>query len=208
MTNGEHDGEPPVRPGDDGEPELDVDSAFAAIVAGWGQDEPGPGTGSWPVAEDLDDPEPPEPPAPAATGSPSPTALPPTVPPAAPPAADEADDERPGENEIVLPAVVLGGMTSQTVGPRDVDPNAPEPPEEGFVPPEPPPIPRGDLMTRLLWGGAIGGPLFLLIAAIAWRDAPRMLILAAVAAFVGGFVMLVVRMPHDREDDDDDGAVV
>ena len=208
MTNGEHDGEPPVRPGDDGEPELDVDSAFAAIVAGWGQDEPGPGTGSWPVAEDLDDPEPPEPPAPAATGSPSPTALPPTVPPAAPPAADEADDERPGENEIVLPAVVLGGMTSQTVGPRDVDPNAPEPPEEGFVPPEPPPIPRGDLLTRLLWVGAIGGPLFLLVAAIAWQEAPRMLILAAVGAFVGGFVMLVMRMPHDRDDDDDDGAVV
>lgn len=221
MTNGEHDGEPPVRPGDDGEPELDVDSAFAAIVAGWGQDEPGPGTGSWPVAEDLSDPEPPAPAAPAAptaaagpggapaTGSPSPTALPPVAPPTAAPAAGEAEDERPGENEIVLPAVVLGGMTSsQTIGPRDVDPNAPEPPEEGFVPPEPPPIPRGDLLTRLLWIGAIGGPLFLLVAAIAWQEAPRMLILGAVAAFVGGFVLLVMRMPHDREDDDDDGAVV
>jgi hypothetical protein len=216
VTNGEHDGEPPVRPGDDGEPELDVDSAFAAIVAGWGQDEPGPGTGSWPVAEDLSEPDDPEPPgAPSAAagrpepagapagGSPSPTALPPAA-----PAADDADDERPGENEIVLPAVVLGGMTSQTIGPRDVDPNAPQPPEEGFVPPEPPPIPRGDLLTRLLWIGAIGGPLFLLVAAIAWQEAPRMLILAAVAAFVGGFVMLVMRMPHDREDDDDDGAVV
>ena len=213
MTNGEHDGEPPVRPGDDGEPELDVDSAFAAIVAGWGQDEPGPGTGSWPVAEDLSDPEKPAPPAAptaGATGSPSPTALPPAVPPVPPatPSAAEQDDEPPGENEIVLPAVVLGGMTSQTIGPRDVDPNAPEPPEEGFVPPEPPPLPRGDLLTRLLWVGAIGGPLFLLVAAIAWRDAPRMLILAAVAAFVGGFVMLVMRMPHDRDEDDDDGAVV
>jgi hypothetical protein len=110
----------------------------------------------------------------------------------------------------VLPAVVLGGrsLTSATIGPRDSDPNAATPAEEGYVPPEPPPLPRGDLLTRLLWAGAIGGPLFLLIVAIAWRDAPRMLILAAVAAFVGGFVMLVVRMPHDREDDDDDGAVV
>ena len=217
MTNGEHDGEPPVRPGDDGEPELDVDSAFAAIVAGWGQDEPG--DGSWPVAEDLGDPEPPAsspappsaPPSapPPIAASPSPTALPPAVPPAAPAAPDDAeDDDRPGENEIVLPAVVLGGRPGQTVGPRDVDPNAPEPPEEGYVPPEPPPIPRGDLLTRMLWIGTIGGPLFLLIAAIAWHDAPRMLVLAAVAAFVGGFVMLVMRLPHDRDDEDDNGAVV
>jgi hypothetical protein len=132
-----------------------------------------------------------------------------TPPPVAPgvPEADE-DADRLGDNEIVLPAVVLGGAGMTTVGPRDTDPNAPEPPEEGYVPPEPPPIPRGDLMSRLLWIGVIGGPLFLLIAAIAWRDAPRMLILAAVAAFVAGFVLLVMRMPHDREDDDDDGAVV
>jgi hypothetical protein len=207
VTNGEADGEPPVRPGDDGEPELDVDSAFAAIVAGWGEDDPTPGTGSWPVAEDVDAPE--APPGPPESGSSSPTATPavPPVPPV-PPAADEDEEPRPGTNEIVLPAVVLGGMTGQTIGPRDVDPNAPSPPEEGFVPPEPPPLPRGDPLTRLLWIGAIGGPLFLLLAAIAWQEAPRMLILAAVAAFVGGFVLLVMRMPRDREDDDDDGAVV
>jgi hypothetical protein len=221
VTNGGHDGngEQPLRPGDDGEPELDIDSAFAAIVAGWGDDDAGSQPGSWPVAEDVDTP-----------GGPagSPTALPESpVQPGSPgerPAHradgarddtahdDQDQDDGPGrpDGDPVLPAIVLGGgsLTSSTIGPRDSDPNAPVPAEEGFVPPEPPPIPRGDLMTRLLWGGAIGGPLFLLFAAIAWRDAPRMLILAAVAAFVGGFVMLVVRMPHDREDDDDDGAVV
>ena len=223
MTNGGHDGngEQPLRPGDDGEPELDIDSAFAAIVAGWGDDDAGSQPGSWPVAEDV------EPPGGSAG---SPTSLPASpVPPGSPGSPDgpdraaerdtgrdgDHDDEagRPGDRpdgDPVLPAIVLGGgsLTSSTIGPRDSDPDAPAPAEEGFVPPEPPPIPRGDLMTRLLWGGAIGGPLFLLVAAIAWRDAPRMLILAAVAAFVGGFVMLVVRMPHDREDDDDDGAVV
>ena len=216
MTNGGHDGngEQPVRPGDDGEPELDIDSAFAAIVAGWGDDDAGSQPGSWPVAEDVDTPG-------GAAGSP--TALPasPVQPGAAGEGAAAREDAREGDQDEedgpgrpdgdpVLPAIVLGGgsLTSSTIGPRDSDPNAPAPAEEGFVPPEPPPIPRGDLMTRLLWGGAIGGPLFLLVAAIAWRDAPRMLILAAVAAFVGGFVMLVVRMPHDREDDDDDGAVV
>jgi hypothetical protein len=204
VTNGEHDGEPPVRPGDDGEPELDIDSAFAAIIAGWGEDEPAPGTGSWPVAEDLGGPDGPDAPPAVTPGASSPPSVSPS---AVPPAADDAGD-RPGDNEIVLPAVVLGGMTGQTVGPRDSDPNAPSPPEEGYIPPEPPPLPRGDLVSRLLWMGAIGGPLFLLVAAIAWRDAPRILILAAVAAFVGGFVMLVMRMPHDREDDGDDGAVV
>jgi len=201
VTNGEHDGngEPPVRPGDDGEPELDVDSVFAAIVAAWGE-EADDGPGSWPEAEDLDPP--------ASGGGATP---PPGAADRADPAADDDEPrDRPGDGEIVLPAVVLGGgsLTSSTVGPRDADPNAPTRAEEGYVPPEPPPLPRGDLLTRALWAGVIGGPLFLVIAAIAWRDAPRILILAAVAAFVGGFVMLVVRMPHDREDDGDDGAVV
>jgi hypothetical protein len=214
VTNGEHDGngEPPVRPEDDGEPgpELDFDSAFAAIVAGW-SDDAGPATGSWPAQEDVD------PAAPAAG------AAHPPVPPAGTEGDtgeareardrrrdDAQDDDGPADGDLVLPAVVVGGggMTGRAPGPRDTDPNAPEPPEEGFVPPEPPPLPRGDLMTRALWAAVIGGPLFLLIAAVAWRDAPRILILAAVAAFVGGFVMLVVRMPHDRGEDDDDGAVV
>jgi hypothetical protein len=206
VTNGEHDGngEQPVRPDDDGDgPELDYDSAFAAIVAGFSQ-EAGPGTGSWPVQEDVD-PAPDAGPAsrPEAPDGGSPTAGRHRDP-------DDRDDDGPADGDLVLPAVVLGGagMASRAPGPRDSDPNAPEPPEEGYVPPEPPPLPRGDLMTRALWAGVIGGPLFLLIAAIAWRDAPRLLILAAVAAFVGGFVMLVVRMPHDRDEDDDDGAVV
>ncbi len=78
---------------------------------------------------------------------------------------------------------------------------------EGFVPPDPPPLPRGDIVSRLAWIGALGAPLFLLVAALFWRTAPSMLVGAAVAAFVAGFVTLVVRMP-DRSDDKDDGAVV
>jgi hypothetical protein len=217
VTNGGHDGngEQPLRPGDDGEPELDIDSAFAAIVAGWGDDAVDrPGT--WPVEEDVDPPASSRAADPAAPAAGRPGDAPGDTEARAgehdgdPADAGEGRRDGDGDGDIVLPAIVLGGasLTSSTVGPRDTDPNAPEPAEEGYVPPEPPPLPRGDLITRLLWGCAIGGPLFLLIAAIAWRDAPRMLILAAVAAFVGGFVMLVVRMPHDREDDDDDGAVV
>jgi hypothetical protein len=203
VTNGEHDGngEQPVRPDDDGEPEigpeLDFDSAFAEIVAGWAQ-EAGPGTGSWPVQEAGTTEAPPDDPPAHTDGDPGDVRE-----------GDRDPDDGAAGGDLVLPAVVLGGsMATRAPGPRDSDPNAPEPPDEGYVPPEPPPLPRGDLMTRLLWAGVIGGPLFLLIAAVAWRDAPRLFVLAAVAAFVGGFVMLVVRMPHDRDDDDDDGAVV
>ena len=53
----------------------------------------------------------------------------------------------------------------------------------------------------------IGGPLFLLMSVLAWRP-PQLFILIALAAFAGGFVTLVARMPKHRDDDGDDGAVV
>ena len=54
-------GRRPHGPGDatpkdehDDRPELDVDAAFAAIVADFGRPHPG-GVGPWPAAEDVDD---------------------------------------------------------------------------------------------------------------------------------------------------------
>ncbi len=79
--------------------------------------------------------------------------------------------------------------------------------DEHFVPDEPPSLRPTDPVSALAWLGALGGPLFLLVAALAWRTAPSVLIGAAVLAFVAGFVTLVVRMPDEREDTDD-GAVV
>lgn len=78
---------------------------------------------------------------------------------------------------------------------------------DGFVPPEPGPMPLGDIISRLAWAGALGAPLFLLVAALVWQTAPPWLVGVAVVAFIAGFVTLVVRMP-DRSDDEDDGAVV
>jgi hypothetical protein len=80
--------------------------------------------------------------------------------------------------------------------------------DEGYVPPEPPPLPRGDAVSRLAWAGVLGAPLFFMIAALFWRDAPTVLIFVAVAAFVAGFAALVVRMPDRRDGGDDDGARV
>ncbi|HET9657833.1 MAG TPA: hypothetical protein VFP72_20945, partial [Kineosporiaceae bacterium] len=80
--------------------------------------------------------------------------------------------------------------------------------EDGYVPPEPPPIGRGDFITTFAWVCVLGGPSFLLVAAVVWRDLPGWLLLAALAAFVGGFVLLVARLPGEPPDDPDDGAVV
>lgn len=84
------------------------------------------------------------------------------------------------------------------------------PPEldEHFEPPEPGPIPCGDLVSRLAWAGVLGGPAVLLVAAVAAGALPSLMVVAALLAFVGGFITLVARMPADRGDDGDDGAVV
>ncbi|MBB6172536.1 hypothetical protein HNR23_002596 [Nocardiopsis mwathae] len=79
-----------------------------------------------------------------------------------------------------------------------------------YIPPPPPPFPRGDLVSRLSWGGLFGGPLLLLGSMLIGVRLPGWLAFCAVAAFIAGFVVLVVRM-GDRPSGDngpDDGAVV
>ena len=76
------------------------------------------------------------------------------------------------------------------------------------MPPEAPPITSTDLVSRLAWLGVLGGPLFLLVAALVSHALPAVVVLFALGAFIGGFVTLVVRLPRDRGDDGDDGAVV
>lgn len=81
-----------------------------------------------------------------------------------------------------------------------------EEPDEGYVPPQPPPIPRpADAIGRFSWAAVLGGPLLVLLVTILGWD--RWLANLGVALTVGGFVSLVWRM-NDRDDEDDDGAVV
>jgi hypothetical protein len=196
MTDPEGPGDAQPQGERDDRPELDIDSAFAAIVAGFSDPVPH-GVGPWPAAEDVDaaDPpgatDPPRPPRPAdAPGEP------------AGPGSERWD---PPLRRISLPGEAAGDDAPASHG---------EPPairddeEERFVPPEPPPFPRGDLISRVAWAGVIGGPVFLLLAALLWRSLPTLLLLLALTAFVGGFVTLVARMPQDGPDDPDDGAVV
>lgn len=82
--------------------------------------------------------------------------------------------------------------------------------EDHYVPPPPPPLPRGDLISKLSWTALFGGPAYLLLAALLGWRMDGWLVFAAVAAFIGGFVTLVVRMGDGPPTDSgwDDGAVV
>ncbi|MCK2220723.1 hypothetical protein MF672_044005 [Actinomadura sp. ATCC 31491] len=83
--------------------------------------------------------------------------------------------------------------------------------EEGhYVPPPPPPLPKLDLATKLAWVALFGGPAYLLIAAMASWHMEGWALFTAVAAFIGGFVALVVRMGDGPPSNDgwDDGAVL
>lgn len=83
----------------------------------------------------------------------------------------------------------------------------PEDSPEHFIPPDPGPIPlSSDALTRFAWAGALGGPVFLMLANIFnWGS---FLAGIGVLAGVGGFVALIARHRDDRDDDFTDGAVV
>jgi hypothetical protein len=190
MTEPEGPGDPQSQGERDDRPELDIDSAFDAIIKGF--EDPVPhGVGPWPASEDLDDEA-----DDSTDGADDASAAPVD---AERPPADRWD---PPLRRITLPA----DRDEPAAAARDVVDEDDD--EEGYEPPEPPPFPRGDLVSRVAWAAVVGGPVFLLVAALAWRSLPTFLLLIALTAFVGGFVTLVARMPQDHPDDPDDGAVV
>jgi hypothetical protein len=192
-----------------GAPDPDVDALFAQIVAGW-DDEETPPVPPWPATEDVPDRSGPA--APADKGGRSDRPGP--VPDAAdertadrPPDADHPrDPDRPRDPGRPSPAPERPAAGPPAPGPRNWD--AADEPEEGYVPPEPPPLPRGDLVSRLAWAGVLLGPAFLLLSALLWDGAGPLPLGVAALAFIGGFVTLVARLPARRDDEDDDGAVV
>lgn len=82
--------------------------------------------------------------------------------------------------------------------------------DEHFVPPPPPPVPRPDPVTTTSWLCLFGGPTYLLLSTMVGWPIPGWAAFVAVAAFIGGFVALVVRMGDEPPPDSgpDDGAVV
>jgi hypothetical protein len=188
VTTGDGDRDGDVHPDErEDHPELDIDAAFAAIVADFGAPAP-EGSGPWPEAEDVR----------------------PDEPPAAQVPFDDSSDAafrqgRRGPRHRMPDGSGIPG--AYDIDPEP-DPDDVEDPHDRFVPPEPPPITSTDLPSRLAWLGVIGGPLFLLVAALVSRTLPTLVVIGALGAFIGGFVTLVARLPRDRGDGSDDGAVV
>lgn len=83
--------------------------------------------------------------------------------------------------------------------------------DEHFVPPPPPPLPQLDSLAKGAWVALFGGPVYLVVATAAGWSVPGIAAFCAVAAFVTGFAILVLRMNEPGPggpDDGDDGAVV
>ena len=65
--------------------------------------------------------------------------------------------------------------------------------------------------AKAAWTGLFGGPGYLLVATLAGWSVPGWALFLAIAAFVGGFTVLVLRQsdrPPDEDSGPDDGAVV
>lgn len=111
--------------------------------------------------------------------------------------AEDPAEEPPSESTGELT------LTARVVKPATDD----EDDEDHFIPPPPPPLPKPDAMTRFAWIALLGGPVYLVASVFLSWEVPSWAAFVAVAAFIGGFVALVLRM-GDEPPEDDDGAVV
>lgn len=85
-------------------------------------------------------------------------------------------------------------------------PPAPESDDDRFIPPEPPPLPHGDAVTRAAWAGVIGGPALLLGGLLLPGLVGPTAVTLGVAAFLVGFVTLVVRSKPPAREGWEDGS--
>jgi hypothetical protein len=104
------------------------------------------------------------------------------------------------------------GTRARRIRPRKAPPRPAQQADEGhYIPPAPPPLPKLDPITKGAWLALFGGPAYLVVATAADWSVPGIAAFFAVAAFVTGFAILVLRMRDpgpDGPDDGDDGAVV
>ncbi len=162
---------PEPMPPEDPDHRLDIDAAFAEIVAHWE-----------PSTPDPDEPADPSPSEPADHAGAEPETAPEdsredTAPPPAP-----RDDE--ALRELFRPAWQEEPLNS----------SASWDDEGHFVPPPPPPLPTVEPRRRLAWGGLLAGPVIALLAFVLSVRVPDWAVLGLVLGFVGGFVYLVATM--------------
>lgn len=126
-------------------------------------------------------------------------------PPTAPPADAAAGEEPSAPTGSTAP---FGGRFGDL---RSFPENEDEPfvgDDDRYEPPAPPPLPHVAPDRALAWVGIFGSPAVLLACLVFSISLPPLLGYALVAAFVGGFVYLVYKMPRGPRDPWDDGAQV
>lgn len=155
----------------------------------------------WPAREGLTVP----PPAPSPTGPAERAAS------TADPGPEPRDETDPGPaaGRDPIPGVMPAPPQVRIVRPAVPAP-IPGEDEEHYVPPPPPPLPRLDPVSKGAWLALFGGPGYLLLAVMLGWIIPGWAAFMAVAAFVGGFAALVVRLGDQppRDSGPDNGAVV
>jgi hypothetical protein len=94
--------------------------------------------------------------------------------------------------------------------PRDYSSSDEDGEDEPYAAAPLPPPAKLDPIAKAAWVGVIGGPGYLLVVSLFLHMAvSATAAFIAVAAFVGGFATLIVRLgDRSRRDDDDDGAVL
>jgi hypothetical protein len=194
------------------------EAVWQDLVARFAAPSPADGETPWPDREDLEDVA-------------GPVHVTPTPPPATPPAPPAQPDALPREPSAGLsglpgtpgmpgtpglpgtpgmPGVPWPPTAGAARGPRDSASPA-DSADEHYVPPPPPPLPKLDPITKGAWVALFGGPLYLLIATAVGGGVSGLAAFLSVAAFVGGFAVLVLRMDNrggPRDSGPDDGAVV
>lgn len=131
---------------------------------------------------------------------------------------DVEQDNADGGKTDPVPPVALFQTGTSTIGTPTVSswrtsgqPTV-NPEDEHFIPPTPPPLPQLQPLTKAAWLALFGGPAYLLIATAMGWSMPGIAVFCAIAAFVGGVALLVLRLndsdPSSDDDDNDDGAVV
>ncbi|MFI6643839.1 hypothetical protein [Streptomyces sp. NPDC050504] len=173
---------------------IDEDAAWAAIVAGYGE-EPAdpPGAKPFKSVEDLALLEPDE-----LNGEEGAKAKDRPKPP-----------EKPLGSSVVFAPGVGGPRDYEVAQPKDDDLDGSD--EGHFVPPEPPPLPEADVTAKFAWLAVIGGPVLMLLAVLFRWELTWWLTTVCIGGFLGGFATLVARMKSDDDEDYDDpgrGAVV
>jgi hypothetical protein len=127
-----------------------------------------------------------------------------------PAAGSDAESGSREPSVMPVPRLVRGARDSGGSSGRGL-PAAADDDDDHFIPPPPPPLPKLDPLAKGAWVALFGGPGYLVVATGAGWTVPGFAAFCAVAAFVAGFAILVLRMNEPGPggpDDGDDGAVV